>query len=132
MDGFRDIIGVRFDQINDRLNDQETIWTDRLDGMATLLLDARSAHDNAEALFRNGLIRRLHEKIIPLLVRKPCKKGVRDFEWGCHPSMPKTAMDVYTLAQRAKGILVNTRDRRGLAANPEYGKSFLSSSSVPQ
>ena len=132
VDGVKDAIGVRVDQLHNRLKDQEKDWIDHWGSLTRLCLDSTRAHENAEALFRNGLIRRLHQKIIPILVRRPSKQGFGDYEWQCHQQMPKTAVEVYALAQRAKGILVSNRDRRELAANPEYGKSFPSSSSIDQ
>ena len=120
------MLGAFCERLQTSQRERDNRWDERFNGMKKSLRDNAAGHHNARAIFRNGIIDRLHHEIVPIQVLRSRQDG--ESEWRSSPMVPKTFGDVYRLGQRAKGIFVSNRDLDLLTTNKEYSKSFPSSS----
>ncbi|KAF6223171.1 hypothetical protein HO173_013246 [Letharia columbiana] len=110
-----------FDRVERVLEAQDDRSNARFNGVERSLRDGAAAHHNARAIFENGIINRLHHKIIPPQVPKLRTDG--EVEWRSSSSMPDTVGEAYFLGQRAKGKFISDRDLELLAMKKDHNKS---------
>ena len=101
-----DALGQRLETLRGRFDEQER-----------LMRDIRALTHNTTAVTKNGLLRRMHMGITPILVLKPDLSELEP-----HPRVPRTMGDAWSLGQQAKG-LVGTTSRKCTGAG--FGTSFL-------
>lgn len=101
-----DALGQRLETLRGRFDEQER-----------LMRDIRALTHNATGVTKNGLLRRIHMGITPILVLKPDLSELEP-----HPRVPKTVRDAWSLGQQAKG-LVDTKSR--ICTGAGFGTSFL-------
>ena len=89
----------RFREVNERFQNIDR----RLDMQESDIRNIKAQLDNAEAITRNGRLRRMHQSINLIKVLKPGRDH-HTFVWASHPQVPKHMKNTYTLGQRAKGI----------------------------